>query len=185
MKKTSILTVVGMADAVDKNGKPYKTIQVSTPTVARVETDMGLQTVFVQSRTSAFNAWEVSNLASKKGQPDFGFDLKIGDSIAGTIVKREVKTTIRDANRNVIRFDDTYEIAGADGTKRQASTYSAIILGDSSDEKSFEQAILDAFWSAGHPLKEDTRVTPKVAMLVEPKVSVTADEEIPALEVTK
>lgn len=182
MKKTSILTVVGLADAVDKNGKPYRTIQVSTPTVARVETDLGEKIVHVQSRTSAFNAWEVSNLASKKGAPDFGFDLKVGDSIAGTIVKREVKTIVRDAAKNIVSFADTYTIDGADGVKREASTYSAIVLGDSADEKSFEQAIFDAFWNAGHPLKEDSRVTPKVAMLVEPKVTVTANEEIPALE---
>lgn len=181
MKKTSILTVVGLADAVDKNSKPYRTIQVSTPTVARIETDLGEKIVHVQSRTSAFNAWEVSNLASKKGAPDFGFDFKVGDSIAGTIVKREVKTIVRDANRNVTGFTDTY-IIESDGVSREASTYSAIVLGDSSDPDSFEQAIKDAFWNAGHPLKDDSRVTPTIAMIVEPKVAVKADEAIGALE---
>lgn len=183
MKTTSILTVVGLADAVDKNNKPYRTIQVSTPSVARVETDMGLKTVYVPTKTSAFNAWEVSNLASKKGASDFGFDLKVGDSIAGTIVKREVKTIVRDALKNITHFADTYVIE-SDGVKREASTYSAIVLGDTSDPESFEQAIKDSFWNAGHPLKDDTRVTgvaAQVAMIVEPKVSVKADEEAPVL----
>lgn len=180
MKKTAVLTVVGIADALDKNGKPYKTIQVSTPTISRVDTDLGEKIVKVQSRTSAFNAWEVSNLASKKGAADFGYDFVVGDTIAGSIVKREVKTTLRDSNRNIIGFADSYTI-DSDGVKREASTYSTIVLGDTADEKSFEQAILDSFWAAGHPLAEDKRVTPEIAMLVEPKVVVTADETVGVL----
>lgn len=186
MKKfSSVLTVVGIADGIDKNAKEYKTIQVETPSVARLDTDLGERIVRVKNKTSAFNAWKVSNLQSMKGQPDFGYDFVVGDTIAGSIVKREVKTTMRNVDKKIIGFSDTYKIE-VDGRVTEASTYSCIVLGDTSDEASYSQAIYDAFWSANHPLADDKRVTSlgQVGMLVEPKVTVTANEEVGAL-VTK
>jgi hypothetical protein len=157
--KTSVLKVIGIVEGTDKNGKDFKTISVSTPGLINAETEIGLVAVKMPTRVGTFNAWQESYLKSRKGQPDFGFDLEVGDTLMGTIVKRTVKSTLRDADRKIIGFADSYEIEDKETKeKRAASTYSAVVLADSADAVGFEQAIRDAFWQNDRPLADDSRV---------------------------
>ena len=156
--KTQTLKVISIEDAVDKNKKPYRKIGVSTPSAINADTENGVMSVKVAPRLSSFNAWGESYLNSRKGGADFGFDVAVGDLLAGTIVKRSCLATLRDADGNITGFADHYVIPNDKKEDTKASSYSAVILANSADEVGFEQAIRDAFWSQDKPLANDPRV---------------------------
>lgn len=167
MKKSVILRVINTVDYKDKNGNSYRNIQVATPGVVRLFTDEGEMSVKVKSRTSSFNAWEVSYLLNLKGGSDFGWDVKKGDILAGTIVTRKVKTAVRDSSNVITHYEDTYIIENEGRQPTVTNEYSAVVLGDTADEAGFEAAIRQTFRRADHPLVED--IQQSIALLAPPK----------------
>lgn len=168
MKKSSFLRVISVTEAQDKNKKSYNNIVVATPGVITIMTDEGEKSVKVKSRQSSFNAWQESYLESMNSQPDFGYDVKEGDLLAGTIVTRKVKTAIRNSEKEITGYADTYVIENEGRADTITNEYSTVVLGDTSDEEGFDAEIRKTFRRADHPLVDDPAVT-GIALLAAPK----------------
>lgn len=177
--KTSVLTVISITDAKDKNGNDYRNIVVETPSVAMVETALGNVAVRVKPRRSSFNAWKESYLESNKKAPDFGYDFVVGDVLAGAIVTRKVLTAIRDSKdpKVIVRYEKTYTIENEGRPDTTTDEYSAVVLANSADGQGFESEVRKAFRRADHPLLDDSSIT-KLAILADPEEQ---EEEVPAV----
>ncbi len=166
--RTSVLTVVAITDATDKNGKSYRNIVVETPSVAMVNAGDGHErAVKVKPRRSSFNAWEESYLESNKGLSDFGFDFVVGDVLAGAIVTRKVLTAVRNEDREIVSYNRSYTIENEGRPATTTDEYSAVVLANTADEQGFETEVRKAFRRADHPLLDDSSIV-KVAILADP-----------------
>lgn len=177
MKISKNLTVVAIAAPVtDKNGIAYKQITVSTASQKLTFNEVGQATISrIMPRKGTFNAWEKNypemlNLARKKGvemeeltqedlksvSADFAYDLKVNDKLLGDVVTRKV---------------EPYEVPNNDGEVRVVDTYSCVVLGDTSDEESFEAAIKTTFQRNGRKLvSKDTNPMYHIPTAVEEDV---------------
>lgn len=167
--KTLVLTVVAIVASIDKNKKKYNNVVVETPSVAMVSTDLGQIAVKVKPRRSSFNTWEESYLESNDGRPDFGYDLSVGDVLAGAIVTRKVLTAIRDSQdpKVIVNYAKSYTIENEGRAATITDEYSTVVIGDSTDEQAFNSEIRKTFRRADHPLLDDASIA-KVAILADP-----------------
>lgn len=159
-----ILKVVAVSEVKeDVNGMPYKTVQFSTSDKKVVNTAQGRIIVQIPTKLSSRNFQghsylELSRIAKEAGhitkdgkadyskltpqeiaeaKEEFGYNLKVGQVVAGALVSREV---------------EPYEIPDSNtGEIREVSSYSRVILGDS-DQHSFQAEIVREFRRQGHEL---------------------------------
>jgi len=163
MYKTQLLKVTAVEEKLDKNGIPFKRITVATAEKKRVQDEFTLEvsTVSVKARKTSFNSFkhnyiELSQLSKEKQveiakidvaelegiEPDFGWNLEVGDKTEGSIVSRKVTP---------------YDIIDRDSGEvlRSVDYYTAAVLGDVNDKESFEQTIKQTFKGNGHPLQDE------------------------------
>jgi hypothetical protein len=133
----------------DKNGKNYAKLTVETSGKKRIiDEETGEQIlVNLPSRSTSVLAWEKNYLDEK---PDFGWNLKVGERVAGDIVTRTVVP---------------YEIPVDGDDSRTVNTYSCFVPGDTDERASFDAAIVRAFTRAGREImNEDGTVVNPISL---------------------
>jgi hypothetical protein len=143
----NLLKVVATEVRQDKNGRNYKYVQFETPNKKAIIDELGNRVIVkTPSRLMGATFYEKSYLNDK---PEFGWDLEKGESLEGDIATRNVAS---------------YEIVdSSSGEVREATSYSAIVLGDS-NAKDFEIKVEKAFTSAGHDIIADKEVAAAPAL---------------------
>lgn len=130
--------IISREVAQDKNGKNYAKLQVETGGKRAIIDEFTGQRIVINvpTKRTSFLAWEKSYLDEK---PQFGWDLKEGDLLAGTIVTRQVTE---------------YEIPVEGSESRVVNTYTCFVPGDTNDE-SFHAEVLKAFTRAGREIIDE------------------------------
>ena len=137
MSNSKLLFVSGISEVkLDKNEREYKTIQVTKVEHQEVINPLtGKKTVALgNKRTSAFNAYKENYL----GEMDLGWESKVGQALLGDLVSRNTTD---------------YEIE-SDGVTRTVSSATAVVIGDSNDDVTFEKNTQRAFASAAFAGKD-------------------------------
>jgi hypothetical protein len=133
---TKVLKVLNVESLKDKRDNKYNKIELSTPDFMMVNG----QKVRTEPKTQNIVKWPKSYLPS--GEPQYGHDLKVGESVAGDIV------TIG----NLL----PYNIVDPSGAvTRQADSATHVVLGDSSSP-AFAVATRKEFESRGKFLNDGT-----------------------------
>lgn len=147
----SILIVISVSEIKEDNGskaehRSYRTIGVRTPNTKIIE---GITNpVNVKPRETAFNAYKSSYLDNKT---EFGFDFKVGESLLGDIVTKNVSPY------PIISVDKK---TGEEVT-RMVDTASVLVFGDNTSE-TWDNKIVKAFKAKGYTTLEEEQ-NPTVA----------------------
>ena len=150
---TEFVLITKVEFATDKNSEQYKKITVQDDPRGFIQLPNGEWEEFTKlSRTTSVNAWE--------GRRDGMWSLEEGKKTPGKIVTREVPA---------------YEIIdNATGDVREATRYTAIVFGDTSDKESFEAAVRATFARNGHNIDEVVSA-PRVQPIASQEAKVNAE----------
>lgn len=124
---------------IDKNGKPYTYVQVSSPSMILAENELGEKVKMrVEPKISAFTAYRESYLLDANGNPtpQYGHDFQVGELVPGDIVTRKVEKYFIENENGKDEFE------GKKG--RWVDIASVIVFGDS-DSPEWELKVQQAF----------------------------------------
>lgn len=141
METPEFLTVTSFGEVKkDSNQRIYKQLFLKGNDMKYVNVGGKTVPIRTEARESSIIVRESRYLDDK---PDFGWDFKIGERVAGAIVTREVMP---------------YEITDQKtGEVRTVTTYTRPVLGDTTNKAAFEVAVRREFNAQGHPLMEEVQ----------------------------
>lgn len=131
----SMLIVTDVESRVDKNGKDYVKLEISTLPYKVMKYEGEFIKVKIKHRVINMIAYPVSYLDG--GAPEFGSDFEVGDYVEGVIVTREVQPyTVNDI---------------------QCNFYTTLVFCDEDDKDMLEAEIKKAFRRQGRRLLTDNK----------------------------
>ncbi len=134
------LKIVERQECVSKhNGQKYALLRLRTPqskTIVDPEKPKNFKRIMTEARDGYVIGFEESNSPTRKGQPDYVWNLQEGDLVPGDVVTR---------------FVQEYIILDEAGQIRISNTATVVVFGNS-DEPDWEEMVRTAFFAHGFVL---------------------------------